>query len=64
MADGATLYLVGKILGHRQTRSTEVYAHLRDDMVRSATERTGARIAAAMKGEKDGGSVVKLRQQN
>lgn len=64
VADGATLYLVGKILGHRQTRSTEVYAHLRDDMVRGATERTGARIAAAMKGEKDGGTVVALRRQN
>ena len=61
VADGATLYVVGKVLGHRQTRTTEVYAHLADDPVRAVADRTAARIAAAMNvdNEKDA-EVVKL----
>jgi len=49
VADGHTLFMVGKILGHRQTRTTEVYAHLAADPIRRAADRTGARIVAAMK---------------
>lgn len=50
VADGASLYLVGKVLGHRQSRTTEVYAHLRDDPLKAVADRTATRIAAAMKG--------------
>jgi integrase len=50
VADGATLFMVGKILGHRQSRTTEVYAHLSDDPLRALANRTAARIASAMKG--------------
>ncbi len=50
VADGASLYLVGKVLGHRQARTTELYAHLSDDPLRAVAERTAARIAAAMTG--------------
>ena len=39
VADGATLYLVGKVLGHRQARTTEVYA----DRERAALSHTRAR---------------------
>ncbi len=61
VADGATLYLVGKVLGHRQARTTEVYAHLHDDPVRAVADRTAARIAAAMNvGNKKDAEVVKL----
>src|SRR5699024_1766086 len=49
IADGATLYLVGKVLGHKQSRTTEIYAHVRDDPLRQVTERTAAQISAAMK---------------
>jgi integrase len=31
IADGASLFMVGKVLGHRQARTTEIYAHLSDD---------------------------------
>jgi integrase len=48
VADGATLYMVGKVLGHRQSRTTEIYAHLSDDPLRALANRTAARIAAAM----------------
>jgi integrase len=48
VADGNTLFMVGKVLGHKQARTTEVYAHLTDDPVRAVAERTAARIASAM----------------
>ncbi|MFN3076365.1 MAG: tyrosine-type recombinase/integrase [Alphaproteobacteria bacterium] len=49
VADGATLFMVGKVLGHKQTSTTEIYAHLRDDPLKAVADRTGARIANAMK---------------
>ena len=49
VADGAALFLVGKVLGHRQTRTTEGYAHLADDPLQGVAERTGSKIAEAMK---------------
>ena len=49
VADGASLFIVGKVLGHKQTSTTEIYSHLGDDPLRAVANRTGARIAAAMK---------------
>lgn len=46
--DGASLFLVGKVLGHKQTSTTEIYSHVGDDPLRAVANRTGARIAAAM----------------
>jgi integrase len=64
VADGNTLFMVGKVLGHKQARTTEVYAHLADDPLRAVADRTAARIAAAMKGAAtDDGKVVPLRSQ-
>ena len=48
VAGGDSLYLVGKVLGHRQSRTTEVYAHLADDPLRAVADRTARQIAAAM----------------
>ena len=45
---GHSLVVIGALLGHRQATTTQRYAHLSDDPVRSATEMVGARIAAAM----------------
>jgi integrase len=50
VADGHALFIVGKVLGHKQARTTEIYAHLADDPVRAVADRTAARIASAMKG--------------
>lgn len=44
---GESLYLVGKILGHRQASTTERYAHLTADPVQSVAENTANTIAAA-----------------
>ena len=49
MAEGNSLYLIGKALGHKQARTTEIYAHLADDPIRNVADRTAARIAAAMR---------------
>jgi integrase len=58
VADGATLFMVGKVLGHKQTRTTEIYAHLADDPVRAVADRAATRITNAMKGNKAGGAEV------
>ncbi len=64
VAGGDSLYLVGKLLGHQQSRTTEGYAHLADDPVRAVADRTAGRIAAALKaGEAASGKVVKLKSK-
>jgi integrase len=50
VSDGISLYITAKLLGHRQSRTTERYAHLHDDPVRAAAERTAKRLADAMRG--------------
>lgn len=62
VADGATLFMVGKVLGHKQARTTEVYAHLADDPVRAVADRAANRISNAMKNSKpESADVVALR---
>jgi integrase len=51
VAGGHTLFMVGKVLGHKQARSTEVYAHLADDPLRAVADSTAAHIAAAMRSQ-------------
>jgi len=46
--DGHGLVIVGKLLGHSQSRTTERYAHLDNDPLRQASDAIAARIAEAM----------------
>jgi integrase len=48
VSNGESLYVVGKILGHRQARTTEFYAHLADDPVRAAADRAARTIQGAL----------------
>jgi integrase len=48
VASGDSLYLIGKVLGHRQSRTTDRYAHLKDDPLLAVADRTAKRIAEAM----------------
>jgi integrase len=48
ISSGESLYVVGKILGHRQARTTEIYAHLADDPVRAAADRAARKIQEAL----------------
>jgi len=49
VADGHTLFMIGKVLGHKQSRTTEGYAHLAADPLRVVADRTSNKIATAMK---------------
>jgi integrase len=60
VADGHTLFMVGKVLGHKQARTTEGYAHLAADPLRAVADRTAARITAAMERSGSTGDVVRF----
>ena len=46
VSGGASLPLIGALLGHTQIQTTQRYAHLMDDPLREAT----ARVAAVIEG--------------
>ena len=56
---GASLPIVGKLLGHALPSTTARYAHLSENPVRQAADRVGAAVAAALEG-RSGGEVVVL----
>jgi integrase len=61
---GASLGLpiVGKLLGHKSTETTQRYAHLDADPLRRASNAIGATIAAALDGTgKTAGNIVRLK---
>jgi integrase len=45
-SNGESLYILGKLAGHSQSSTTQRYAHLADDPVRSAAERISGSISA------------------
>ncbi len=51
VSDGHSLYMVGKILGHKQARTTEIYAHLAQDPVMAVANQTASIIAELMAGK-------------
>jgi integrase len=58
-AGGLSLPLIAAMLGHRDVKTTQQYAHLADDPVKSAADRTAAAIDGAMRGSRP--TVVALR---
>ena len=62
-AGGASLPIIGALLGHTQPQTTQRYAHLADDPLQAAARQIGERIAAAMGGVASvGAEVVALRK--
>jgi integrase len=49
-ADGLSLLVIGKLLGHSRAPTTARYAHLADDPLREATERIGRTITGGVTG--------------
>jgi len=47
-AGGMGLPVIGALLGHKETRTTQRYAHLADDPLRAASEAIGGQVAAAL----------------
>jgi integrase len=56
---GASLPIIGKLLGHAKSSTTEKYSHLAADPVRAVNEAMGLQIAAMLNGQR--GDVVKLK---
>jgi integrase len=50
VAAGDSLFIVGKLLGHRQSSTTERYSHLAPDPARAVADRTGERLRAMLDG--------------
>lgn len=50
VAAGESLFIVGKLLGHKRSRTTERYAHLAPEPAKAAADRTGARLEAMLRG--------------
>ncbi|MDI6623184.1 MAG: tyrosine-type recombinase/integrase [Brevundimonas sp.] len=59
---GQSLPLIGKLLGHRDVKTTARYAHLADDPVQAAADRTAESASAALAGTV--GEVVPFRRQH
>ena len=57
-SSGLSLLVIGGLLGHTQQSTTRRYAHLQDDPLREATNRVGALVDAAAKG--DSAEVVEI----
>lgn len=51
VASGGSLPMIGKMLGHSQTQTTERYAHLTDDPVQKLAQSTGEVLATALLGK-------------
>ncbi len=52
VSGGHSLYMVGRILGHKQARTTEIYAHLAADPVKTVADQTSSLIASLMSGQR------------
>jgi integrase len=50
---GASLPIIGKLLGHAKSSTTEKYSHLAADPVRAVNEAMGRQIAAMLAGQED-----------
>ncbi|MCA3268960.1 MAG: integrase, partial [Thalassospira sp.] len=61
-AAGDSLLVIGKLLGHADSKTTSRYAHLADDPLQSAANRIAGSIAAAMQGNK-GAEVIPLHRR-
>jgi integrase len=52
VSNGVSLHIVGKLLGHTQSQTTQRYAHVADQALRDASNRMGEIFRSASKGKK------------
>jgi integrase len=48
---GDSLYVIGKLLGHADSKTTQRYAHLSSDPLQAVADRISGRVAAALDGK-------------
>lgn len=53
VSGGASLPIIGALLGHTNTTTTQRYAHLQDDPLRAASNVIGEKISEALSGDHD-----------
>ena len=63
VASGMSLPMIGKLLGHKKTATTERYAHLASDPIKEANEALGKRLADMMTGSKESADIVELKRK-
>ena len=51
VSDGASLYIVGRLLGHRNNATTERYSHLAPDPARAVADKNGQRLMDMLEGK-------------
>lgn len=61
VSGGASLPIIGALLGHVNSATTQRYAHLSDDPIRSVAEDVGGKIASAMQG---GSEVIPIKNRS
>lgn len=59
-AAGASLPVIGALLGHSDVKTTARYAHLSTDPMKAAADATGERIAAQLRGPGNGAEVIPM----
>jgi integrase len=57
---GGGLFMVGKLLGHKDSKTTQIYAHLADDAAKQAADRIASQIEAAMNSENEDRKIVPI----
>ena len=57
---GESLLMIGKLLGHKDPKTTQIYAHLADSTLQQAANRAAEQIAAAMTVNEGENEVVPL----
>jgi len=50
VSGGASLPIIGALLGHKDSTTTHRYAHLHDDPLKAAVEAVGSKISASLSG--------------
>ena len=63
VSGGASLPLIGGLLGHSQAQTTQRYAHLQADPLHVAAEKASREIEAAMNGKAKPADVVPMERQ-
>lgn len=63
VAGGASLPVIGALLGHRDVKTTARYAHLSTDPLRVAADQVGGVLASHLKGPEGGAEVVPLHRK-
>jgi site-specific recombinase XerD len=51
VSDGANLFIVGRLLGHKQTATTERYSRLAPDPARAVADKNGERLLTMLDGK-------------